>query len=91
MLIYFRISFVGIVYAYLLAHLSYKYLSNVQHNSDQVDYMKKIEQKGIVFFYHDFCYSLSPFLFPPNKRGKKKRRINNQRRGKKNNAFLLDL
>ena len=45
-----------------------------------------IEQKGIVFD-HDFGY---PFLFPPNKRGKKKWRMNNQRLGQKT-KLLLDL
>ena len=34
------------------------------------------------FFDHDFGYSF-PFHFPPNKRGKKKRRMNNQSRGQK--------
>ena len=44
----------------------------------RVDLYALIEQKGNVFWLF-----FSPFLFPPNTKEKKKKRMNNQSRGKK--------
>ena len=44
-----------------------------------------VEQKGIFLPRHWLFFS--PFLFPPNKRGKKKRRMNNESRDKKTMPF----
>jgi hypothetical protein len=41
-----------------------------------------IEQKGMTFD-HDFGYSFPLFLFPPKKRGKKKRRMYSTNREQK--------
>ena len=51
---------------------------------------QKRSSRKALFFLPRLCRFFSPFLFPPNKRGKKKKRMYNQNRGKKNNAFLLD-
>ena len=49
---------------------------------------KMIQQKGMTF-HHDFGYSfISPFLFPPKKRGEKKKM--NSKNDDKKSCFLLD-